>query len=75
MICLQIWQRGLLQGKLPVLELYDVGDLELVSNLWRLGGWRMAMMGGSLKRSVRLGSFNWEVNSFLKVGENFLISG
>lgn len=43
-MCLQIWQRDFLQGKLPVLGPSDPGSLEDVKNLQRLSGWRMAML-------------------------------
>ena len=54
-ICLQIWQRLLLQRVLPLEMLSEVSNLEEVRSLLRLGGWRNARRGGSEKIPERDG--------------------
>ena len=56
MMCLQIWQRVLLQPVLPLMFWPVVGNLAEVRSLLRFGGCRRAKRGGLEKIVGRVGS-------------------
>ena len=75
LICLQIWQRCLLQQVLPLVALSEVGNWDGAISLLRLGGWRSARRGGSVNRSERVGSSLRDAKDCFKVRARLGIRG